>query len=359
MKQKVNELFRETKIDSILIRNFSSSSDPNFFYFTQLYGGNYSINSLILGKGKKPLLLSNKLEFDSIPKSTLYSKKIFEKEKEMLQLLKQNLKGKRIGINAKIFPLSSCKKLRKILKGKNLVDVSASLEKIRETKTREEIKKIRKACSISQRVLDSVPSIFRKGMSELELRNELEYRAKKLGGEDFSYKTIVASGKNSAFPHHRTGNKKIVRDSILLIDFGAKYKGYCSDLSRTFFVGKAKEKHKKIYSTVYRAQQESIKAVREGMDSKKLFLTADNKLKKELNQNLIHGLGHGVGIEVHDFPGKIGKEKSFKLKEGMILAIEPGYYKKGFGGMRIEDTVLVKKNCFEPLSRAPKELIEL
>lgn len=359
MNQKINELFRETKIDSILIRNFSSSPDPNFFYFTQLYGGNYSINSLILRKGKKPLLLSNKMEFDSIPESSLYSKKAFEKEKEMLQLLKQNLKGKRIGINEKIFPLYSYKKLRKILKGKKLVDISALLEKIRETKTGEEIRKIRKACSISQKVLDSAPRIFRNGMSELELRNELEYRAKKLGGEDFSYKTIVASGKNSSFPHHRTGNKKIGNNSILLIDFGAKYKGYCSDLTRTFFVGKAKEKHKRIYSTVYRTQQESIKSLREGMDSKKLFLKAESKLKKELGEKMIHGLGHGVGIEVHDFPGKIGREKKFTLKEGMILAIEPGYYKKGFGGIRIEDTVLVKKNGFELLSRAPKELIEL
>ena len=144
----------------------------------------------------------------------------------------------------------------------------------------------------------------------------------------------------------------------MLIDFGAKYHNYCSDLTRTFFVGRAGEKEKELYSKVFEAQKMAEEKITEGAKASEIFNEINSFLKRECGQELQHGLGHGLGLEVHDFPGGFTSVSKDILKENMVLTVEPGIYKK-FGGIRIEDDILVLKKGCKKLSNASSELIEL
>ncbi|MEW6295300.1 MAG: Xaa-Pro peptidase family protein [Candidatus Diapherotrites archaeon] len=357
--RKLKELFEEAKADSILLRNFPSFSDQNFYYFTGLYRESFANNFLVLSKNKKPLILTTKLEYGSIPKTKAYAAKIYDNEKQLNELLQKNLKAKRIGLNFNIYPVNSFKKLKKILKGKKFVDVSEELGKIRETKTGEEIKKIREAIKITREGIEKIKEKIMAGAKESDLVNELEYYFKKSGAEGTAFPSIIASGRNSAVPHYNTSSEKIKRNELILIDAGARFQGYCADITRNFVLGKASQKQKEVYEAVFRAQKNATEKIKNGVKAKELFNAGNAIIKKELNEELMHSLGHGLGIEVHDFPGKINDKAEWKLKQGMVLAIEPGFYDKRFGGIRIEDDLLVTKNSFTALSKSPKELIEL
>jgi len=357
--RKLKELFGEAEVDSILLRNFPSFSDSNFYYFTGLYRESFANNFLVLNKKKKPLILTTKLEYGSIPKTKVYTVKIYDNEKQLDELLQKNLKAKRIGLNLNIYPVNSFKKLKKILKGKKFVDVSGQLGKMREIKTREEIKKIREAIKITQEGIEKIKEKIKAGAKESDLANELEYHFKKSCAEGTAFPSIIASGKNSAVPHCNTSSKKINKGELILIDCGARFQGYCADLTRNFVLGKASEKQKEAYETVFRAQKNAAGKIRNGVKAKELFNAANSIMQKELNEELMHSLGHGLGIEVHDFPSKMNDKAEWKLREGMVVTIEPGFYGRKFGGIRIEDDFLVTKNSFIPLSKSPKELIEL
>ena len=195
-------------------------------------------------------------------------------------------------------------------------------------------------------------------MSELELASELEFQSKKFGAEELAFPLIVASGKNSSLPHHNTSNKKIRKNELILIDFGVKYKGYCSDLTRMFFTGKTQKKVSEIYDLVAKSKELAEKELGEGKDYSNAFKKANEFIQKNLGQKLMHDIGHGLGLETHDFPKKNFGKKNL-LKEGNVLTIEPGYYKKGFGGIRIEDDYLITKTGFKKLSNAPKKITEV
>ncbi len=359
MKEKLNELFKLCKVECVLLRNFKSFVDKNFFYFTQIKEGEFENNFLILFKNKKPLLLTSPLEAGSLKEYKNFSIKIFDSEKKLIQLLKKNLKGKKVGVNASIYPVNAFKKLKKNLKKKKFIDVSKALEKCRETKTKKEIKKIKKACAISEKAAKKIPSLLKKNKSEKRVALELEALLKKYGAQDLAFPIIVAFGKNAQTPHHVSGNKKLCEREIVLVDFGARFQNYCADLTRCFVLGKASKKQKKIYSIVREAQEKAISLAKPGVKAKDLFKAANAVIQKKLKKKMLHSLGHGLGLETHDFPGRMSAKSSFTLREGMILTIEPGYYSKSFGGIRIEDDVLITKNGCKKLSNAPKKLIEL
>jgi Xaa-Pro aminopeptidase len=358
MKEKIKELFSKTKANSILIRNFSNYSDSSFFYFTGLYREKYENNFLLLKKNQKPLIISSSLEGAGIPKSKNYAVKTAKTGKELIKILKKELKGKIIGLNFSLYPVNSLKKLKKEFKGKKFIDVSKELNNIRSVKTKEEIKKINQACKITEKTFSKMKSLFMNGMTELELANTLEFTAKKFGAEELAFPLIVASGKNSAVPHHNTSNKKIRKNELILIDFGVKYKGYCSDLTRMFFTGKTPKKLNELYSEVFTAKKLAEKELGEGKDYALAFKKAKHLIQKNLNQKLMHDIGHGLGLEVHDFPKKNFGERTV-LKENMVLTIEPGYYNKKIGGIRIEDDYLITKKGFKKLSNAPEKITEI
>ncbi len=354
MREKIRELFEATGLGQILLFN-SFAEEPNFHYFTGLPRGQFQKNALVLRKGKKPLVLTSFLWSGLLEKRKGLKGVEIKSRGEFLSALKKALPGKKIGISHGDFSHGGLARLKRKMKGKKFTGIGKEIEKARETKTKNERKKVSKAVKITERALSEMEKWKVKGMREKELALRLEMLARESGAEQVSFPLIVASGKNASVPHHVTSNKKIEK-GLLLVDFGARYKNYCADLSRVYFVGKANEKSRELYSLVWETKKKCVNAAGPGIKARALFKLADKKL--EAHGGMVHALGHGIGLRDHDFPAGIGKKSNWKLRENMCLAIEPAVYGK-FGGIRIEDNYIVKKSGLKALSKAPKELIEL
>jgi Xaa-Pro aminopeptidase len=199
---------------------------------------------------------------------------------------------------------------------------------------------------------------FKIGMRESDLAAEIDYRNRKLGAEGPSFDTIVAAGERSALPHARAGGTKI-QPGILLIDMGAFREGYASDMTRMAHVGPPAPKYKRAYRAVLEAQLAAIDAVKPGVTTNTVDRAARSTLKRHnLAREFVHSTGHGLGLEIHEGP-RIGRKDKTKLEAGMAITIEPGIYIEGWGGIRIEDTVLVTARGCEVLTPTTKELREI
>ena len=231
-----------------------------------------------------------------------------------------------------------------------VTDEKQILEK-RRIKNKEEIKNIQKACIIVSEVFEAVKKKVVPGMTELDVHFKIEEEFAKRHVVQ-SFKTIVASGPNSANPHHISGNRKIQKNDVVLIDMGCIYNGYCSDLTRTFFMGKENKYQKEIWNIVKQAHDKAMVNVKENMKAADIDLFARDMIQKEgYGKNFIHTTGHGVGLNIHESP-TIGSKSKDILKESMVITIEPGIYLDKKFGVRIEDTVLVTKKGYKVLTTA-------
>lgn len=232
-----------------------------------------------------------------------------------------------------------------------------SFTKIREIKSGEEIEAIKKSIAIAEKALELTIPKIKIGVKESDIAAELEYQMKKLGASKPSFDLIVASNERSALPHGVAGDKKI-EEGFLTIDYGCFYKGYASDITRTFYVGdNPSSKHLEIYEIVKQANERAIKEVKAGISVHELDAIAREFIReKGYGEYFGHGLGHGIGLQIHEYPGVSYKAENKTLKEGMIITIEPGIYIPNFGGVRIEDDILVKKNSCEVLTSLDKSL---
>jgi Xaa-Pro aminopeptidase len=236
--------------------------------------------------------------------------------------------------------------------------VEGHVETPRMVKNADEIALIRKSVAANSTALAAALKRFKAGMSEADLAAEIDYRSRKLGAEKPAFGTIVAAGARAALPHAEPTAAKI-GPGMLLIDMGAFVDGYASDMSRTFYVGKADARFKKAYRAVLEAQMAAIDAVRQGVTAGAVDRAARAVLKAHgLEKEFVHSTGHGLGLEIHEGP-RIGKKEKTKLAAGMAITIEPGVYIEGWGGIRIEDTVLVTKTGCEVLTPTSKDLTEL
>ena len=236
-----------------------------------------------------------------------------------------------------------------------LVPVSDIIEDLRSIKDDMELSKLTRAIEIADSAFAEVSKQIRVGQTELDIAWQLEKAMRELGAESISFDTIVAFGPNAALPHHRPSDDVIVEGQPLIIDMGARYQGYCSDLSRTICLGQPDDRFRKIYDTVLGAQLTAIATVEVGMTGGE----ADNLARTVIEQcgygeNFGHSLGHGVGLEVHERPG-VGPNSSGELTNGMIFTIEPGIYVSGWGGVRIEDVVMLVGGKSKLISDAPKQ----
>jgi Xaa-Pro aminopeptidase len=211
----------------------------------------------------------------------------------------------------------------------------------------------RKAVRIADRVFSSLK--IEKGQREREVAEEIKDLLVRFGAKP-AFRIIVASGKRAAKPHGFATNKKVASGDFVVIDFGALYNGYRSDITRTFVVGKPGSRQKKIYRVVKEAQERAIKAVRAGRACREIDAEARGYIKKQgFGKYFIHNTGHGIGKKVHEAP-KLSKNNRAKLRKGMVITIEPGIYIKGWGGVRIEDMVLVTKRGGKILTTSPRIL---
>lgn len=238
----------------------------------------------------------------------------------------------------------------------NFVETEYIIEKQRAIKDEEELENIKKACHVTDECFKYILSYIRPGMTEKQIAKEIEnYYMEKTDG--ISFDTIVASGENSSKPHAVPTDRKIQEKDIITIDMGCKVNGYCSDMTRTIFVGEPTEEMKKVYDLVLNNQKFVLEQYKEGANTRQLTKMVENDFK--LNRyDLIHSLGHGVGLEIHELP-YISYRNDTILKENMVITDEPGIYIPGKFGIRIEDTVQITKFGCINLTNSEKNYIIL
>ena len=233
---------------------------------------------------------------------------------------------------------------------KEWVPLGSALKELRQIKSEEELDNLRQAEHIGDMAFGKILDFIKPGLTELEIRAELEYYMMKLGAEGTSFDTIVASGLHSSMPHAIPSEKKIENGDFITMDFGCRYHGYCSDMTRTIVVGKANEKQKEIYQLVLKANRVTESLLHAGMVCKEVDKIARDIITDAgYGEYFGHGLGHSVGLEIHESV----------LKSNMLMTVEPGVYVPGFGGVRIEDMVIIRQDGIENLAHSNKELIEL
>ena len=229
------------------------------------------------------------------------------------------------------------------------------IEKQRAIKDNDEIKYITKACNITDDCFEYLLNYIKIGMTEKQIAGAIERFFRINGAEEIAFETVVASGPNSSMPHAVPTDRKVEYGDVITIDMGCKYNGYCSDMTRTIFVGKVDEEIEKIYKLVLKNQKQTLKEMKEGAICKNIAKMVVNDF--EINgYDLIHGLGHSVGLEVHEIPN-LGTRSEVILKSNMIITDEPGIYLPGKFGIRIEDTVLVAKSTGITLTKSNKDII--
>ncbi|MFH1339568.1 MAG: Xaa-Pro peptidase family protein [Candidatus Omnitrophota bacterium] len=261
-------------------------------------------------------------------------------------------KIKRIGFEARNLDFAQYRQIKKFSRPARLVPTHGLIEGLRKIKDSGELAKIKKAVNIAQEALRYVKQIIRPGLREIEIAAELERFIRYKGARTSSFEIIVASGKNSAFPHHLTSRKKLKKGEPVFVDIGGDYRGYKSDLTRVFFLGKIPSKVRKIYEIVRQAQVLAIESIRPGINICEIDRRARQYIAKYGYGGFFgHNLGHGIGLEVHEQP-YISPDSGAIIKEGMVFTVEPAIYLPGKFGIRIEDDVAVTKQGCKVLSAA-------
>lgn len=273
-------------------------------------------------------------------------KRLLEQDKEERLLVEESI------------PLKLYRNVEQALGAGAIVPKTGLVETLREQKNEWELRQLKRACEITDNAFAAILDKIRPGVTELEIAAELEKTMRLLGAEEPN-KTIVAAGKNSAFPHHWPTDYVIQKGDFVTMDYGCVYNGYHSDLTRTVVAGKADDRQKHIYETVLQAQLAAIWALKAGKTGGEL----DNAARSIIENagyagTFLHNLGHGIGLSIHEGTGLV-KNSTKVLKTDMVVSIEPGIYIENYGGVRIEDIAVVGTDGCSVLEHAKKELIEL
>ncbi len=353
-KEKAKRLIEKSKTDAILLFNESNESS-NFLYMTGFTSGVFEDTPLIIAEGKS-VLFASMLEYGIAKRDAPPYLEVEEIKagKELRAKLESYTKGKTIGFDGSSLSYSAYWKIRKIAKPARMVDVSKDFAEMRAIKDEKELSYIKKANAIAKAAFEEVQDSFAEGITEKEIAAKFDYLAGIHGSEKPAFDTIVCFGKNAALPHHMPDSTKLKSNEFILIDAGAKYKNYCSDLSRTYIFkpDKGSSKYKRMQDmleTVKEAQLLAKKEAYAGNRSDKPHIAAEEYINKKsngiYNGKFIHALGHSIGIDVHDSSYLfLSKGTNAKLQKNMVFSDEPGIYIEGFGGVRIEDDMVVTEN---------------
>ncbi|PYX88411.1 MAG: aminopeptidase P family protein [Acidobacteria bacterium] len=269
-------------------------------------------------------------------------------------------KPQTLGVEAEHFAVAERSRLAGLLGAKfRITEAPGLLEQQRMVKDEDEIKVIRKAVLMGAALFDTALAHIRPGVAESEVAAEMEYAARKAGADGMSFETIIAAGGRSALPHGRASLARIPRAGFVVCDFGVILAGYCSDMTRTVYVGHPSREAAGFYQAVRDAQQAALEAVRPGVTAGEVDHAARNVLKKSgVGRYFTHSTGHGVGLEIHEAP-RVASGQREVLRPGMVITIEPGAYVPGKWGVRIEDMVVVTEGGCEVLTPTSKELISI
>lgn len=301
--------------------------------------------TLILKKNGKNIFISHPFNYEQAKKE--YSNRnlsivTYNTGKEYQKLIKNNCSSKNIGFYGKYITVGILICIKKYLKGKKFVDVSKEIDESRIVKEKNEIDNIKKAVRKTKQTINLAIKKLKVGTSEIEITKFIENKFES-SGFDKSF-CIVAFGKNASNLHHVPSSKKLKKNECVLFDVGCSHKGYNSDISRSLFFGDKISKEYNEYSAHKKIVENSIK----NYESKLKEGVRASDLMKEIHWKIPHALGHGLGLDIHDIPSGIGEKSNWKLKSGMVLALEPGWYNEKFG-IRIEDNYLITKKGFVKL----------
>jgi Xaa-Pro aminopeptidase len=353
----VRDALKALKLDAMLLTH-----PPDLAYLTN-FTGHDSIGLITA----KDIFLVTDFRYQEQAKLEAGWVKLAVRDELMGQTLAKTLidsGSKRIGFEANFTTVGQVSALNKALKelngtvdGVTLAPVEDVMTNIRKVKDDHEIDLVRKAIAVSEEAFDAIKDDIKVGLSENHVAGLLISELRSRGAETSSFEPIVATGANSALPHYRAGETLIQKDQPLLFDWGAIYQGYCSDLTRTFLVGRVSSKIREAYSVVLDAQAAAIKFLRPGVTTKQADRVARDVIEKAGYKDAFgHGLGHGIGRDIHELPTLRSYGAEDELRPGMIVTVEPGIYLPGEGGVRIEDDVLITHSGCEVLSTIEKSL---
>ena len=340
--------------------------ESNLLYYTGTDAG----KALIVSSDQSTIILSSSLDYDRALKEKalgdvyLYSEYLDIEEDKFVKgdlitalntiLTKIGVSGEDVGFTLNSLSYENYLSLRKIL-GKEPKDISKLVARMRSIKDKEELEIIRKAIEVSQEALRKGIDSLERGIREIDVLRIIEDVFRHRGAFN-AFTPIVVFGDHGAQPHAVPGARELKEGDLVIIDLGARLEGYCSDVTRTLVYGKSSEKQRRLLKVVLRAQREAIEAIKSGVKASYIDEAARSVLKEEgLSQYFIHGTGHGVGVDIHELPYITPTSKD-DLVAGMVVTVEPGVYIRGYGGVRVEDMVLVRSGDYELLTSFERDL---
>jgi Xaa-Pro aminopeptidase len=347
---------RQEKLGAFLVTNPS-----NIFYLTGINNFDSEKGFLMVVDGKDYKLVSslfyqNRIE-GVVPKQNVVYAPRGQKISEYMAREIKN--GKRIGFEREDLSYLRYEIYKKILRGKKLIPYSSAVENQRQIKSNGEIALIKKAAAITDKTFSAITKLIKPGITELFLKRKVLEIMQGLGALGCSFDPIIASSRGSADPHYEGANKKIKSGEMVIIDIGARYKNYCADMTRTIFVGKATPLFKNRYNLVLGVQEKALKDCTAKTGPLEVYNSAVERFKAvRQDQYFTHGLGHGVGINIHESPS-LSASGAGKFENGMVFTVEPGIYYPSWGGIRIEDLCLMENGEVKTLSKSPKRLAEI
>jgi Xaa-Pro aminopeptidase len=329
--------------------DFLIFNQANMTYFCN-FGGAAALR--IPQKGENTLFVNGVNYEQAKAEAKDGSVELIRRGENLFEKIAKQSSSKRFAVDA--LQIEGWRALAKAVGGEEKLEIASNqIRELRMIKDKSEIQLIRQACKLADIGIKKASEIIRPGIKEREVAAEVEYAMRKAGSDGTAFETIVASGFCCAYPHGTFQEKTIEEGNFVVVDLGARHQFYCSDITRTFIAGKSSEKHMQIFETVRLAQQRAIESIKPGVQAREVDQAARSVIEKSgFCDFFVHNLGHGVGLEVHEAP-ILSPESRDILAKGNVVTVEPGVYLPGFGGVRIEDTVLVTKDGAEKLTVAP------
>jgi Xaa-Pro aminopeptidase len=354
-QKKLREHLAITRFDALLISHL-----PNIRYLCGFTGS----AGLLLAEQSGSVFFTD-VRYDTQAHEEVKGAKVVIARKaplaalgEFLAARRKRTRGWTLGLEAEHFTIAEKNRLVQVRPaGVRLKDAPSMVERARMIKDDHELQRIRAAVVLGAKLFDRTLEILRPGVKETEVAAEMELAARRGGAEGMSFPTIIASGARSALPHGRATDQPIARGGFVVCDFGVILSGYCSDQTRTVWVGSVPKNARQAYEAVREAQQEAIKAVRPGIPVGEIDAAARKVLHKaKLGRYFTHSTGHGVGLEIHEAP-RVAAGQRERLQPGMVITIEPGVYFPGEWGVRIEDMVAVTAGGCEVMTPTSKDFL--
>ena len=347
----------DKKIDALWL--FPSA---NMYYLTGFWPAaqDRAISSILTKTGEAIFIVPEMYERQISKQTWIKDIRIWRKKKDFEITLSKIVKEACLSkANIAVEDETWAKFLMRVQKNLSRAKISLAskiLKELRIHKSTLEASYMKKAGKMAEEIMKDVIEELEVGMSELEISGLIEYLARKKGSKKMSFETIVSFGPNSSNPHSEPSERRLRKKDVIMIDLGPKYKGYCSDITRTIFIGEASSKAKKVYEAVAKAQHRALLAAKPGINACELDEVARKVIRENgFEKSFIHGTGHGIGLDIHEDP-YITKENYLKIEKGMTFTIEPGIYLPNKFGIRIEDSILLTKDGYNILTNHPREL---